>query len=315
MKNLKIHPALPNYTIDTNIAPSYNERQVYRGQKTNFGSFEMSHNFDRSKNTKTKKHGNRQRKPKRSFPNASTERSIQFTEEYAIGIDTSTKIHFKKQNIRNTILPFDPNSKHVVQHFSPAQIFSLRDTQNTFHPYHNSVINNDPQIYDTETTALQTEIQATVTPSTLTSQEIELPTIPSDVSLDRGNLIIKQKQEFSRNDKAKTSTEAYYPSDNSAVYSLDAKPNFSTQIINLHSEYAKFSSTAKPTTVTIHRQSKPAGHSKSIISSPLSTIFDTSGENGQYYHYVMNLGQQPAISERSKPKIYSSGEALYKILK
>ncbi|GIY13148.1 uncharacterized protein CDAR_295331 [Caerostris darwini] len=31
--------------------------------------------------------------------------------------------------------------------------------------------------------------------------------------------------------------------------------------------------------------------SKSFISLPMSTIFDTSNENGQYYHYVMNIGQ------------------------
>ncbi|KAF8788025.1 hypothetical protein HNY73_009563 [Argiope bruennichi] len=30
--------------------------------------------------------------------------------------------------------------------------------------------------------------------------------------------------------------------------------------------------------------------SKSLVSSPMSTIFDTSDENGQYYHYVMNIG-------------------------
>ncbi|GIY13160.1 uncharacterized protein CDAR_295391 [Caerostris darwini] len=314
-EEFEVYQALPNYTIDANIAPSYDDRHVYRGQKTNFGSFEMSHNFDRSK-IANKRHGNRQRKPNAAFPNASTESSILFETSYPTEesinsrfIDdekvklqtqvqdqynslknmqselTSVPRYTSKNKISETLFyPFDPNSKHVVQHFSPAQSFSF------------------------------TNRSSKTTPSTPTSQEIELSTIPSDVSLDTGNQILKQKQEFSRNDRAKTSTEAYYPSDNSAVYSLDAKPNFSTQIINLHSEYAKFSSTPKPTTVTIHRQSKPAGHSKSIISSPLSTIFDTSGENGQYYHYVMNLGQQPAISERSKPKIYSSGDALYKIL-
>ncbi|CAL1288703.1 unnamed protein product [Larinioides sclopetarius] len=29
---------------------------------------------------------------------------------------------------------------------------------------------------------------------------------------------------------------------------------------------------------------------KYLMSSPMSTIFDTSNENGQYYHYVMNIG-------------------------
>ncbi|GBL77366.1 hypothetical protein AVEN_42015-1, partial [Araneus ventricosus] len=32
--------------------------------------------------------------------------------------------------------------------------------------------------------------------------------------------------------------------------------------------------------------------SKSLVSSPMSTIFDTSNENGQYYHYVMNIGSK-----------------------
>ncbi|KAF8788027.1 hypothetical protein HNY73_009565 [Argiope bruennichi] len=54
---------------------------------------------------------------------------------------------------------------------------------------------------------------------------------------------------------------------------------------------------------------------KSLISSPLSTIFDTSSENGQYYHYIMNLGQKPLTSKGiAKTKVYSSGNALYTIL-
>lgn len=55
--------------------------------------------------------------------------------------------------------------------------------------------------------------------------------------------------------------------------------------------------------------------SESLIHSPMSTVFDTSNENGKYYHYVMNLGQSSQKNERGKSEIFSSGNALYKLLK
>ncbi|XP_071038188.1 mucin-3B-like isoform X2 [Parasteatoda tepidariorum] len=52
----------------------------------------------------------------------------------------------------------------------------------------------------------------------------------------------------------------------------------------------------------------------SIISSPLSTVFDTSSKNGQYYHYVMNLGQNGQSKPHSRTRIYSTGNGLLEIL-
>lgn len=55
--------------------------------------------------------------------------------------------------------------------------------------------------------------------------------------------------------------------------------------------------------------------SESLIHSPMSTVFDTSNENGKYYHYVMNLGQSSQKNEKGKSEIFSTGNALYKLLK
>ncbi|XP_035218934.1 uncharacterized protein LOC118192142 [Stegodyphus dumicola] len=55
-------------------------------------------------------------------------------------------------------------------------------------------------------------------------------------------------------------------------------------------------------------------NSHSLLKSPMSTIFDTSSENGQYYHYVMNLGKNIDKDSLKRSKFYSTGNGLFKIL-
>ncbi|KFM73968.1 hypothetical protein X975_09661, partial [Stegodyphus mimosarum] len=55
-------------------------------------------------------------------------------------------------------------------------------------------------------------------------------------------------------------------------------------------------------------------NSHSLLKSPMSTIFDTSSENGQYYHYVMNLGKNIDKNSLKRAKFYSTGNGLLKIL-
>ncbi|KAG8176305.1 hypothetical protein JTE90_010024 [Oedothorax gibbosus] len=53
----------------------------------------------------------------------------------------------------------------------------------------------------------------------------------------------------------------------------------------------------------------------SLFFPPMSAVFDTSKDDGKYYHYVMNHGQSHQTHEQSKSKIFSTGNALYKLLK
>ncbi|GFY48092.1 hypothetical protein TNIN_109391 [Trichonephila inaurata madagascariensis] len=52
--------------------------------------------------------------------------------------------------------------------------------------------------------------------------------------------------------------------------------------------------------------------SKPIISSPLSKVYDSKQENGQYYLYSMNLGQKPTSKERNRTTLYPTIDDQYK---
>ncbi|GFW30979.1 hypothetical protein TNCV_2940791 [Trichonephila clavipes] len=52
--------------------------------------------------------------------------------------------------------------------------------------------------------------------------------------------------------------------------------------------------------------------SKPIISSPLSKVYDSKKENGQYYLYSMNLGQKPTSKERNRTTMYPITDDQYK---
>ncbi|GFQ74940.1 uncharacterized protein TNCT_225162 [Trichonephila clavata] len=54
-----------------------------------------------------------------------------------------------------------------------------------------------------------------------------------------------------------------------------------------------FSNNNKSTEIVpLSKKINPFPQSKPLISSPMATIFDTAKENGQYYHYVMNVGSK-----------------------
>ncbi|KAF8788024.1 hypothetical protein HNY73_009562 [Argiope bruennichi] len=63
---------------------------------------------------------------------------------------------------------------------------------------------------------------------------------------------------------------------------------------------------------TPSRKHSPFLISKSLVSSPMSTVFDTSNENGQYYHYVMNMGKKSDNTTPNRLKL--STVNLFKLL-
>ncbi|GFR31802.1 hypothetical protein TNCT_645701 [Trichonephila clavata] len=52
--------------------------------------------------------------------------------------------------------------------------------------------------------------------------------------------------------------------------------------------------------------------SKPIISSPLSKVYDSTKENGEYYLYSMNLGQRPTAKERDRTTLDPAIDDQYK---
>ncbi|GIY13146.1 hypothetical protein CDAR_295311 [Caerostris darwini] len=75
-----------------------------------------------------------------------------------------------------------------------------------------------------------------------------------------------------------------------------------------------FSKINKSVIIPETRKSLPFPLSKSLISSPMSTIFDTSDDKGgQYYHYVMKVGHNSGNNMPSGIKMPSTGN-LFKLL-
>ncbi|GFV58308.1 uncharacterized protein TNCV_558701 [Trichonephila clavipes] len=61
----------------------------------------------------------------------------------------------------------------------------------------------------------------------------------------------------------------------------------------LSSVQKSFSNNNKKTEIIpLNKKINPFPQSKPLISLPMATIFDTVRENGQYYHYVMNVGSK-----------------------
>ncbi|GFT90379.1 uncharacterized protein NPIL_58971 [Nephila pilipes] len=73
------------------------------------------------------------------------------------------------------------------------------------------------------------------------------------------------------------------------------------------------SNNSKTEIIPVNRKNVPFPQTKSLISSPMATIFDTAKENGQYYHYIMNVGSKNKNNDPSGIKIPTTGN-LFKIL-
>ncbi|GFR31806.1 uncharacterized protein TNCT_645721 [Trichonephila clavata] len=212
-----------------------------------------------------------------------------------------------------------PESKRIVKPSESNRIVSLENRHTSPRVFYNS--NNDLHAIDLSTRkpTFDPQLEYNITSSTsswtpnqtetvsnienIESQESEIQTSKEDK-----NLTISKELDVQTHTNASTKEPKLY------FYSSANNQNSSIQISLSQPNITNFQYFTKPESLTAKQWHKTVPLSKPLIKSPLSTVFDTSKENGQYYHYVMNMGQNPSTNENKKTKIYSTGNALYKIL-
>ncbi|GFY48093.1 uncharacterized protein TNIN_109401 [Trichonephila inaurata madagascariensis] len=212
-----------------------------------------------------------------------------------------------------------PESKRIVKPSESNRIVSSENRQTSPRVFYNS--NNDSQVIDLSTrkptspshfdyniassTSSWTPNLSEIIPNIehIESQESEKQTSKEDK-----NVTLSRELEVQMHAIASTIGPGLY------FYSSDNNQNSSIQISLSQPNITNFPYVTKPESLTTKQWHKTVPLSKPLIKSPLSTVFDTSKENGQYYHYVMNMGQNPPTNKKRKTKIYSAGNALYKIL-
>ncbi|GFT90365.1 hypothetical protein NPIL_58901 [Nephila pilipes] len=91
-------------------------------------------------------------------------------------------------------------------------------------------------------------------------------------------------------------------------YSSAMKPNSTKQTSHSRHDFASFLSYSPE----IDKEHNSSPFSKSTISSPFSKAFDSTKENGQYYHYAMNSGQKHTTEKKDRTNMYPTADDLYK---
>ncbi|GFY38029.1 uncharacterized protein TNIN_51521, partial [Trichonephila inaurata madagascariensis] len=212
-----------------------------------------------------------------------------------------------------------PESKRIVKPSESNRIVSSENRQTSPRVFYNS--NNDSQVIDLSTrkptSASHFDYNITSSTSSWTPnlsetipniEHIESQESEKQTSKEDKNLTLLREFEVQMHTIASTKEPKLY------FYSSDNNQNSSIQISLSQPNITNFPYVTKPESLTTKQWHKTVPLSKPLIKSPLSTVFDTSKENGQYYHYVMNMGQNPPTNKKRKTKIYSTGNALYKIL-
>ncbi|GFT90367.1 uncharacterized protein NPIL_58911 [Nephila pilipes] len=212
-----------------------------------------------------------------------------------------------------------PESKRISQNGASNQIVSPENRKTSprvfyTNTYDSQVINMSTR---KPTSDFWSEHEVSSSPPTWTPNQIELSTkfdhVESEetqtqiMDEDSSTSLIKQS-DVRRGTIGSTKVPKLY------FYSSAINPNSSIQISLSQPNFTSYQSFTKPESFTSKKWHTSLPVSKPLISSPLSTVFDTSNENGQYYHYVMNMGQNPISDKNAKSKIYSTGGALYEIL-
>ncbi|GFW30981.1 uncharacterized protein TNCV_2940811 [Trichonephila clavipes] len=212
-----------------------------------------------------------------------------------------------------------PESKRIVKPNESNRIVSSENRQTSPRAFYNS--NNDSQVIDlsTRNPTSASHFDYNITSSTSNwvpnqsetfpnIEDIESQESEKQTSKEDKNLALAREFEVQMHKIASTKEPKLY------FYSSDNNQNSSIQISLSQPNNTNVPYFTKPESLTTKQWHKTVPISKPLIKSPLSTVFDTSKENGQYYHYVMNMGQNPPTNKKEKTKIHSTGNALYKIL-